>query len=507
MRPVACSLFILFLASSTCVGGTVSPASLERVRTLSLSGFALAYNYDFNQANQRFDEALAIEPRHPRPYVGKAMMLFWRYLLSRNAVLKDSCITIADRGIEAAEALEDDLGDDAETQICLGTLYGYRSFVKGRSKSYLGAAWDGKRSYDCFVRALEINPKAYDAYLGLGLYHYFITFIPKPLRWIASVMGISGDADQGMKELRIAGERGVFAKTEARYYLAQFLPWHNGDFETGEQIYRELLAEYPANRIIDFSLAVWELRRHDVTAARARLEQLLKTAPADTSRGIETFVRYKLAECYFRLNDWPNALAAYRSLLRGYDDETYMATALYRAGVCLEFTGRRDSAVAYYRRSAAAHHHFGDDAYSARKAAMKMKSRLLPSDSLLIVAGNCFAAGSYDAAVKLFTTVKGLVPPGDETAVEAEFGAGYALFEQGRYDSAAAFFARVSRATVKQELWLQPWSYYFAGQCALKRNAPSEAKAAFERVADYDDYDFDNWLSFRSRRELEKLEH
>src|SRR5512143_89877 len=185
MKPVATLSIALVLATFTCSGGTISSESLERVRTLSLRGFALAYNYDFGEANRRFDEAMAVEPRHPRPYVGKSMILFWRYLLSRNEALKDSFLTLADRGIGAAEAFEDAVGDDAEAEVCLGTLYGYRAFVKGRSRSYLGSAWDGKKSYDHFVHALEINPRAYDAYLGLGLYHVFLTFIPKPLRWIA----------------------------------------------------------------------------------------------------------------------------------------------------------------------------------------------------------------------------------------------------------------------------------------------------------------------------------
>lgn len=504
MKSVASSIITLLLACATCAAGTETP---DRVRTLSLSGFALAYNYNFPEAGKRFDEALAIEPRHPRPHVGKSMILFWRYVLSKNEAMKDSCLAATERGIEAAEAYADSVGDDAETEICLGTLYGYRSFVKGRSKSYLGAAWDGKKSYDAFIRAVEINPKAYDAYLGLGIYHVFLTFIPRPLRWIASIVGISGDSEQGMKELRLAAERGIFAKTEARYYLAQFLPWQEGDFETGEQIYRALLAEYPDNRILDFSLAVWELRRHDVASAQARLERLLAVAPADSSAGLEKFMRYKLAECYFRMNDWPKALAAYGSFLRRYEDETYIATANYRVGLCWEFTGRRDTAVTYYRKAAAAHHHFGDDAYASRKAAVKLKSRALPSDSLLVVAGNFFAAGSYDAAVKAYATLQGLVPRTDETSVEAEFGIGYARYEQGLYDEAAAAFRRVSQAQVKQERWLLPWAHYLTGQCALKRNASAEARASFERAADYDDYDFDNWLSFRARRELEKLEN
>jgi hypothetical protein len=48
------------------------------------------------------------------------------------------------------------------------------------------------------------------------------------------------------------------------------------------------------------------------------LERLLAVAPADTSAGLEKFIRYKLAECYFRMNDWPKALAAYGSFLRRY---------------------------------------------------------------------------------------------------------------------------------------------------------------------------------------------
>ncbi len=498
-------ILLNFLLSSFGSGGSLSPAALERVRNLTLEGLHSAYNFDFDAANKSFAMASEVEPLHPRPYVGKAMILLWRCLLNKNEADQQAFFFLADRAIDAAEKYQDQFGEDAESKLCLGTIYGYRAFVQGRAKSYIKAAWDGKKSHDYFNDALQLDPQTYDAYLGLGVFHYFLDFMPKPMRWVASLMGVSGDAVTGIKEIRIAAQKGIYCKIEAQYYLAQFMPWMDGDFDSGEKILTELSNQYPANTLIEFTRAVWEIRRHDVLTAQRRLTSIVENNNSPLG-DLKQYAQYKLAECYFRLGDYNNAKAMYQSFLRNYSDETYRATSNYRIGICYEIENNRDSALVYYRNAVRADRKFGDDAYSARKAQQMLRSPLESADTLLLTMQNAIRSGDYEKARAASSQLSSTTGIFSDMESEAEYLRGESHIEQQTYTLALPFFQSIASKKIEGELWLLPWAHYQSGLCFKKLHDNKSAKREFEQALDYDDYDFQNWLEFRSKRELMKIE-
>lgn len=502
LLKILCSL--AFLWYLPCTAGSASPETLDRVQALTLRGLEDAYNFDFDNAAIRFDEAISLDPSFPRPHVVKAAIHFWRYLLSRNDSDYQPFLSLADEAIRVSEKYLDEHGNNAEALGCLGTVYGYRAFAEVRAKSWLRAAWDGKKSYDCLYDAIKLDPHLYDAYLGLGLYHYYLTVLPKPLQWIISILGVSGDSELGFKEIRAAAEKGTYARTEAKYYLAVLLPWHNGDFEGSEKIFVDLSLHYPNNSLFIFSRAVWEIRRNDVRTAKDRLHSIL-AMPNRALPGVDTYVHYKLAECYFRLEDWPGALTEYQASLNRNRDETYSTTSSYRIGLCYEMSGQRDAALPYYRRAATGDRTFGDDAYSLRRARERLKSPLELPDTLLIRAQNALKTGNDERAITLFTSLKNIPLISSDRIAEAEYGIGEALFDRGAYGDALPRFQSVLGLTLTQEGWLLPWSHYQSALCHLKLHNTQGAKNELERALEYDDYDFKNWIEFRVKRELEEL--
>jgi tetratricopeptide (TPR) repeat protein len=504
MKNLLAAAVLLSSFTAYAAGGSLSPVTAERIRGLTLEGLACAYNLDMDRATRCFDEASALEPSHPRPYVGKAAMLFWRLIIARQEADKDTFFTLTERAMDLADQFEATYGKDADVEQCLGILYGYRAFVEGRTRSYLKAAWDGKKSYDHFVDALEIDPHLYDAYLGIGLFHYFITFIPKPLQWVVSVMGIEGNNVLGLREIRLAAEKGTYAKVEAEFYLAQFLPWEEGDFDTGRNILQRLHEDYPRNSIVTYTLAVWQIRQNNPAQAEPELRSVLDADDAVTS-ALRPFARYKLAECMFRLARFGDACEMYRQFLAGLTGGTYRATAEYRQGYCFEIAGRRDSAMACYRRAVEADHKFGDDAYAGRKAALRLESPLHPSDTLLTSGQNALKSGDYATAGVRFRALVNISSPESDDYREGLYGIGETYFEQGSFAPALAMYREVLGSSPRNEKWLSPWAHFQSGICLNKLGDPSAAEKEFRSVLDQEEYDFENWLHFRAEREGDRL--
>ena len=492
--------YVLTLASS------FNPESAARVKALTLDGLERAYNFDFSAANKLFNDAIGTAPLHPRPYVSKSFLALWQFLLSKNDSDLQTFLALTDRSVEVGERYLETYGEDAEALTCLGTAYGYRAFAYGRVKSYLKAAWDGKKSYDYLYDALKLDPHAYDAYLGIGMYHCLSSHLTKPLRWIVSILGITGDGDLGMKELRLAAERGTYTKIEAQYCLAQFLPWQEGDFTTSEQMLNTLLSQYPDNSLLRFTVAVWEIRNNDVLAAKEHLSAVVHQQQTHL-QGILPLAAYKLAECNFRLFRYDEARGLYQKFLTDSQGETYRATSNYRIGLCFELTGHRYDALPFYKRAQTLDHSFGDDAYSSRKAVHRLTSPLAAGDTLLISAQNALNSGAYDQSLSLYTELKSMPKLSHDVAVEAIFGTAETYFQKKLYNDALQEYQQVIAAYPKEEIWLIPWSHYQSAICHLKFGQREAARREFEKVQEYDDYDFKNWLFFRAERELAKIKN
>lgn len=97
--------------------------------------------------------------------------------------------------------------------LYLGGAYG----IRGMRKAMLSDLWsgisDGLKAHKLLHKAVELNPDMYDAYYGLGMYHYWKS---KRAYTIIRVFGwlfrIKDEKEKGIQELFLAMEKGHYAK-------------------------------------------------------------------------------------------------------------------------------------------------------------------------------------------------------------------------------------------------------------------------------------------------------
>ncbi len=114
------------------------------------------------------------------------------------------------------------------------------------------------RAREHFQRALALDPSLADAYLGLGLYNYYVDTLSTIARILRFVMGIPGGSkEEGIHQLHLAMLYGQLTPAVARFYLAINL--HNFDqrYEEALQVMRPLVEQYPQNPL--FQLALGDL--------------------------------------------------------------------------------------------------------------------------------------------------------------------------------------------------------------------------------------------------------
>ncbi len=506
MKRFFAGVLFAALSSTILVARPSDHPSPERVRALTLEGLHHLYNFDVGKANERFNEAIAVNPHHPRPQVSRIIAPLWKFLVTRADSDFQEVTRLTTECIDAGEKYLESNENDADALTCLGTAYGFRAYAHAVDKSYLKAAWDGRKSYGYLADAVRADPHFYDAYLWLGLYHFAVGTIPKTLQWIVGILGIEGNRDLGLREIELAARKGMYNAPEAKYLLVQFYPWYKGDFEASEKLIDELLHTYPANTVFLYSKGFMKLRQNDVTAA---LPYFLKMKELNNGYFslINKYAELRMGECYFRSGDYKRAQDGYLRFLAMNNRGQFEAMASYHAGLAAELMGDRASALTLYLRAKSSDAVHGDDVYAARHAAKLLVSPLSTVDSLLIVARNFHRSGSYKKATDTYADLLHRFSCTDDQHAEALYRTGECLFEQDRYDEAVEQFRAVLRLKVTSEQWVKPWAHFMMGQIALKKNDLVVARKEFEIVGDYDNYDHKNWLTFRAEQELEKLKN
>jgi tetratricopeptide (TPR) repeat protein len=100
------------------------------------------------------------------------------------------------------------------------------------------------------LRCLELDPQMADAYLGLGLYNYYVDTLSAMAKVLRFFMGIpGGDKKVGLHQLEIASTKGELTQVEARFNMARSLRNYDFDYARAEKAAAPLVAEYPENCI------------------------------------------------------------------------------------------------------------------------------------------------------------------------------------------------------------------------------------------------------------------
>ncbi len=130
-----------------------------------------------------------------------------------------------------------------------GMAYALEGRLSGLRARDLATARAGKKMRNLLLEALQRDPSLTDAYLGLGIYNYFVDTLPtiiKLLRFLIALPG--GDRQEGLKQLNDVAERGTFAKPEAKFYLAKdYTRKTEGQYSKALHLFQELSEAYPQN--------------------------------------------------------------------------------------------------------------------------------------------------------------------------------------------------------------------------------------------------------------------
>ena len=137
----------------------------------------------------------------------------------------------------------------AHNYLYEGFAYALRARMEGLHDRDLPTARAGKKMRSLLLRALELDPSLTDAYMGVGIYNYFVDTLPGIVKFLSVFIGLPGGSrTEGLQQLRLCADKAELTGPEAKFYLAKdYSRGNERQYEKSLHLFGELQQEFPHN--------------------------------------------------------------------------------------------------------------------------------------------------------------------------------------------------------------------------------------------------------------------
>ncbi|MFQ5603592.1 MAG: tetratricopeptide repeat protein [bacterium] len=433
----------------------------------TLDGIHLAYNMQFDKATEIFAEIIELDPENPHGYLLQCVNYYYRFQLEENHLeFEKKFLDYSAIALKKSMQQLSDPNRQLDALFYLGTVHMYLAAYHGWESNWLKAYWYGKKGISYLEKVVARDPSYYDAYLGLGLYHYYSDVIPKFAKAISFLLGIKSDRQKGLQELEIAAEKGIYSKAEAMLFLGSIHLYIEKNYQQSLNYFKKLVHFYPDN--LSYLMLLGEnyqkVRQYDL--AVTTLNKVIRDDSHLQNTVLKISTHFRLGNLYFSLNDFEQAIEHYTKSLDLAHASTgnvkwVLALANLNLGKCYDMLDDRQKAVEYYQQVKKSDH---KNAYNLAqnliKQSMKKPDRVAAVNHTQPERGaDDIANGIYESAISPTPTRRA----SRLTKPEVKYQIGKIYMKQKAYVNAIDEFKKILAMQNVEKNWIKPWCHYYLG--------------------------------------------
>jgi hypothetical protein len=454
-------------------------------------GLDALYNFEFEKAEQIFNELIDINPEQPAAFHYKSIPQLWFYLDSKDRDNLERFISLSDSVIKKTEILLNTETDNLYLYYIIGTSYSYRALAYTRSEEYLNALWATKNFYSYLNRAIEMDSSFYDAYLGLGIYNFAVSRTAPAWKWALELTGISGEMDAGFEYLKLASEKGKWSKTEAQFYLSQLLSEFSLDVKTADKYLRNLNNKYPGNLLFKLAIAELYIQKTELRKAEKKLREVINS-PDTLFKQIKCISKYSIANLFFIQNQFDSSKYYYSEFLDSVSGDHFKGMAAFRLGLSYLFTDQPELAKNYFDISSEGNMDLDEDRYASIKGTEYYEDLPDSVELSLIYSSNLIRSGKYNKAIELLNTLVTDSSAESNNSIALLYLSD-ALFLTGSYAESLNFAMAAFRIETSDK-WVKAFACYYAARASKEMDKIVDANLFIQYAGKYSDYIYENKL-------------
>jgi len=186
-------------------------------------GFNQIYHLKFAKAIQTFESIQDQSEEHPLVAFALASAHWWRlsiYVLETDKEESQAFLDAAKKGVLLCRTIIKQGDPTGEAHLAMGGILGIWGRWELTNRHWLSAYFKGKKAYKYLTKALKINPDLNDAYMGIGMFDYYVAKLSGFVRVLA-FRGMGKDPQKGLDELHKAAEKSIYARTPSNLFLVE----------------------------------------------------------------------------------------------------------------------------------------------------------------------------------------------------------------------------------------------------------------------------------------------
>lgn len=480
--------FVLFFCMLSYLG--VAQSQLE---SNILKGLDYFYNFQFEKAEQKFNEVIKKFPNKPHGYHFLAQMHLWIYIGCKNEKHFSDYINFSNLAIEKANKILEKEKNNYDVKYILASSHLLRVLSAAQKEPNFDAIGDTKIATNLYEEIIEAKPNFYDAYLGLGIFDYALSYVPGLYKWGLEMIGLSADKERGLDYIKKTYLHGKYAKAEAGFHLSNIYSDYLANYNEAIKVLKNLTLKYPNNSLFRYQLASIYIKAKQFNDADKSLDMVIKNNEKNFIQTIAYSYFLKGQIAFFK-NNFNAAVSHYEKFLSMTLEPNYTGIANYNLAISNLNIGNEKESKKNFKNSCNGNLDISDDYYAEAKSKYFIENEITEEDIFIIRIKNLFEFGKFKEVLKT------LVPKLDslknsENKNIANYLIGESSYQLKKYDDAINYCMDISSNNIEVDNWVIPFG-------ALTIAKSYFGKKDYEKSAD--------WLDLCERNNIyvykEKLE-
>ena len=447
-----------------------------------------AYNLELTAAEKTFDKIIVLRPHSPLGYYSIAKIHFWKFLGSKKQNEYNDFIKFANQAQERIDTTLRKNEKDIQTMYIAGNLALFRAMAQATNNSSVDAFWSSKKAVGYFNDVLDLNPKFYDAYLGLGLFDYAMSFVPDFLKWAVNLTGLTSDKERGFRYIKLAYRKGTEDKTEAAFHLSKIYSDYLADYDSAFTLIKPLMERYPNNILFNYQYAVTLIKDKQLDKALIVLNKIIgaknKNLPQTTALAI-----FRKGQIYFRTNQFKAAIKQYTMFIDTTKELDYKGIAAMNTALSYKFLGDDADFKKFLSLAKNGNQDIFDDSYAKQKSEKYLNGGISNTELKLVKLKNFLDAGKdkivYDSLKLAFDKIANPIDKEVAYAYFAEAAVNLKKFPEAEYAA-----DQISTMKITGDKWVIPTAYLVKARIKYWKSDRVKAKEFLKVAEENNNYEF-----------------
>ncbi|MDH4222868.1 MAG: tetratricopeptide repeat protein [candidate division Zixibacteria bacterium] len=312
------STFVLLLLTFYSSSNSIEPPPYT---SLSLEGIQATLNENYLFAEERFRQVISSDSQNPAGYFFLGALYQAEMMDYESDFREKEFYSTLETAIKLAQKKIRSVDESPWDYFYLGNSYGYLGVYKARKGSWWSALKNAMEAKSAFKKAVELDSTLYDAYLGLGSYHYWTSYFTKTFAWLPF---FTDERERGIEELKTTVEKSIFSRVTALNALI-WIYIKEKDYSKAIALADMLQKEYPDGKIFLWASAMACYETYNWEKAIEYYNLVIKKLERNTEEQYYNLIecKYHIAECYFNFGDFSECMQICKEAL-GYklDEKT-----------------------------------------------------------------------------------------------------------------------------------------------------------------------------------------